>query len=509
VVSLPAGRQFALTWSVPDDFGGMTSALLHRSRAFVRLGGSPVDVLTFDARPDYPRVAEQLRQRGEFIDGMRLLNLWDWLRTNELRQDAPGSLDLDNHPFTPLAPDPAFVSSWGGGLDPRGEAEPRLAAELCRTRLASDGTTVLQVDYYREDGSLLASDRRDILEPDQLGGRSVVLCDQNGTPVRSWAGTWGLYRFWLDVLRNREPSFLLVDSKTVAAFATTYRRKRAVLVHIVHNSHLVGDDPLGELRESRRTVFENLTGYDGIVVLTERQRRDLEMRFGRVPNLTVIPNGRDLQPGLPSRARPAGRGIVMASLTSRKRVDHAVRAMIAARQVAPGDSLTLDIFGDGEERASLEQLVAGRPEIRLHGYRADAREHLAEASFILLTGRSEGFPLALVEAMAAGCIPIAYDVPYGPSDMIVNGRNGFLVPGGDEQALAAAILELQRMPWHRLSRMRRSARRAARRFSDAEVTRRWAVELRAAAQRKAEAWAAKSGGYPDSRSRAGVATLVP
>ncbi len=47
-VPFPPGRQFAVTWSIPHGFGGMTNALLHRSRAFVQLAGQPVDVLTFD-----------------------------------------------------------------------------------------------------------------------------------------------------------------------------------------------------------------------------------------------------------------------------------------------------------------------------------------------------------------------------------------------------------------------------------------------------------------------------
>ena len=49
---MPQGRHFAVTWSIPDDYGGMTAAMLARSSAFSRLGGTPVDVLTFDARPD-------------------------------------------------------------------------------------------------------------------------------------------------------------------------------------------------------------------------------------------------------------------------------------------------------------------------------------------------------------------------------------------------------------------------------------------------------------------------
>ncbi len=85
------------------------------------------------------------------------------------------------------------------------------------------------------------------------------------------------------------------------------------------------------------------------------------------------------------------------------------------------------------------------------GTSSDARRRLATASFLLLTSSLEGFPLVLVEAMAAGCIPIAYDVPYGPSDVIVSGRNGFLVPAGDLDALTRAVAEFLRLPARRIA----------------------------------------------------------
>ena len=50
---------------------------------------------------------------------------------------------------------------------------------------------------------------------------------------------------------------------------------------------------------------------------------------------------------------------------------------------------------------------------------------------MLLTSRMEGLPLVLLEAMSVGCIPIAYDMPYGPADIIVDGVNGYLVEAGD------------------------------------------------------------------------------
>ncbi|CAN5310941.1 hypothetical protein BH09ACT5_BH09ACT5_00640 [soil metagenome] len=472
-VQFPRGRQFAVTWSIPDYFGGMTSAMLHRSRAIVRLAGQPVDILTFDARPDYPTVELELRARGELTDGMALQNIWDWFRQNDVPPDAPGSLDLERHPFTPLGADPSFVS----GL--RGEHE------LTRTR--SDGATVLQVDYYREDGSIVVSDRRD-----GENGRTVVLCDRTGTPIRSWGGVWAFYRFWLDVLRNREPSFMIVDSKTAANFMATYRRKRAVIVHVVHGTHLAD----GALSASRRATFENLDAWDSVVLLTRRQRADVEQLLGARRNLAVIGNGREIDSLAGARKREPHRGIMLASLTPRKRVDHAVRAIAIAAAGHPG--LSLDVYGDGPERDRVAAVITELDApVRLRGHVPDAKELLGDSSFLLLTSASEGLPLVLVEAMAAGCIPIAYDIPYGPADVIRHRRNGYLVPAGDPDAAARAISELLSLPPRRLERMRRSARRTAQDFSDLTITRLWSGELRAAASRKAAAWAA------DHQSKAG------
>jgi poly(glycerol-phosphate) alpha-glucosyltransferase len=478
-VHFPDGRQFALTWSIPDDFGGMTSALLHRSRGFVRLAGKPVDILTFDARTDYPALEQQLRDRSELIDGLGLINIWDWFRENDIAEDAPGSVDLERHEFTPLAADPAFVSGW------RGDHE--------LTRARADGDTTLQVDYYREDGSLLASDRRDT-----ANGRAIVLCDRTGTPIRSWSGAWAFYRFWLDVIRQRQPSFMIVDSKTVANFMATYRRKRAVIVHVVHGTHLAG----GTLSASRRATFENLGAWDSVVLLTQRQRADVEALLGVHRNLAVIGNGRDIESAAESRDREVGKGIMLASLTARKRVDHAVRAVARAAAEHPG--VSLDVYGDGPERERVAGAIAELDApVRLRGHVPDAKELLGDSSFLLLTSSSEGLPLVLVEAMSAGCIPIAYDIPYGPADVIRHGRNGYLVPAGDPDAPAHAIAELQSLTPRQVARLRRHARRSAQEFSDLAITRLWNHELRAAASRKAAAWAAERRQATDRRERVG------
>jgi poly(glycerol-phosphate) alpha-glucosyltransferase len=101
------GKQFALTWSIPDAFGGMTGALMHRSRAFVRLAHRPVDILTLDDRVDYPEVEQRLRAAGELIEGIRIINIWDWLRDADhvasgdtlrhVHEPIPGDTDSTDH----------------------------------------------------------------------------------------------------------------------------------------------------------------------------------------------------------------------------------------------------------------------------------------------------------------------------------------------------------------------------------------------------------------------------
>ncbi|PWC07419.1 hypothetical protein DF223_07340 [Mycetocola zhujimingii] len=474
-VRLRQGRHFVITWGISDTFGGMTGAFLHRSRAFVRLGGIDVDVLTFDARPDYPEVERRLRQGGRLIDGMSLVNLWDWMRDHPspgqfARTKASASENL-TAAFDPLDRGGQYFAGTRNGMI------------MSLTRYADDGVTELQVDHYRPDGTLAVSDRRDVRQRGTVGGRSIVLCDTSGAPVRAWDRAWALYRWWLDQMRGSGPATMIVDSKTSARFMVGYVRPQLLVMHVVHASHLAGSDET-TVRASRAAVFDDPRSFDALVFLTERQRTEAEPLLGDQVHTAVIPNGRAVpRASAAPKDRPVTSGIMLSALEKRKRVEHSVRAIAGAR--AAGAPATLDIYGEGPERQRVEAAIAkAGGGITLRGYDPDASTHLSESSFLLLSSRSEGFPLVLVEAMAAGCLPIAYDIAYGPADIIRDGVNGFLVPPGDIPALSAAIERLVALPAARVHAMRRHAVQTASHYSDEAVTKRWASELDRAAKRR-------------------------
>lgn len=71
--------------------------------------------------------------------------------------------------------------------------------------------------------------------------------------------------------------------------------------------------------------------------------------------------------------------------------------------------------------------------VHFEGEKINVESYYAECEIFAFTSTSEGFPNALAEAMSAGCACIAYDCVAGPSDIIDNGVNGFLIPEGNEE----------------------------------------------------------------------------
>jgi len=104
--------------------------------------------------------------------------------------------------------------------------------------------------------------------------------------------------------------------------------------------------------------------------------------------------------------------------------------------------------------------------VRLVGARRDVGDLLAQADVFVLSSRSEGFPISILEAMAAGLPVVASDVG-GVAEAVVDGATGLLVPAGDPGSLADALQRLLRDAELRRSFGARGRDRVLRRFDAA------------------------------------------
>lgn len=129
---------------------------------------------------------------------------------------------------------------------------------------------------------------------------------------------------------------------------------------------------------------------------------------------------------------------------------------------AGGVTVQWSVAGMGPDEAELKQRWAFNPDVRWLGTLDNAAllEAFTEQDVFVLPTRFEGFPVALIEAMAAGLVPIVSDIPSGVPEIVDPGVNGERPPVGDVAAFAGAIARLDRER-DRLETMSRAARDAA------------------------------------------------
>lgn len=187
-----------------------------------------------------------------------------------------------------------------------------------------------------------------------------------------------------------------------------------------------------------------------LVGVSEGVRQSLLAQGLPADKTVAIPNGIDLGRFTGATA-PAGEreaGLLMSARFARQK-DHATLldalALLASRH---GLRPPLKLAGTGPLLARMQARVAQLGlggQVSFLGHHGDMPGLLASQAVYVLATHFEGMPLALVEAMAAGCACIASDV-IGVRGVIEPGVTGLLVPEADASALADAIATLLRDP---------------------------------------------------------------
>lgn len=112
--------------------------------------------------------------------------------------------------------------------------------------------------------------------------------------------------------------------------------------------------------------------------------------------------------------------------------------------VLPQKAVRLIILGEGDERSVLEDLIRRYQlmnEVSLPGFVRNPYPYMKKSRLFVLSSSWEGFGNVLVEALACGCQVISTNCHSGPSEILRNGQYGKLIPVGDVEIMADAILE--------------------------------------------------------------------
>jgi glycosyltransferase involved in cell wall biosynthesis len=278
---------------------------------------------------------------------------------------------------------------------------------------------------------------------------------------------------WVDeVLADAEAPVVFSDKRILDPVLLAMTHPQARKVAVLHSCHTRRPyRPMDATRANWRQLFSHLKTFDRVVTLSSRQRDDIAQRFGGTNLVAInVPT-----PPLADSAvtREPGLLVAVARLGTEKRLDHAIRAFAIASKEVSG--ARFDIYGSGAELGRLKSLtdeLGISDRVRFGGFTDRPLEIFAGAEAMVLTSWYEGWGLVLNEAMGVGTPVVAYDINYGPADVIRHEVDGLLVPSGEIDKLAAAMVRLLGAPDY-ARQLGERAREVSERFSAQRWEREW------------------------------------
>ena len=142
--------------------------------------------------------------------------------------------------------------------------------------------------------------------------------------------------------------------------------------------------------------------------------------------------------------------LMVGRLNKYKGYDVAIKVFTKIKKKFP--MLKLKISGKGEEKKFLEDLAnkyGVKESVEFLGFKKDLSTLYKKAKLTLLTSSYEGFPNVLIESITLGTPVVSFNCPVGPSKIIKNGVNGYLVKLHDENMLEEKIIETLSIKWNK------------------------------------------------------------
>lgn len=184
------------------------------------------------------------------------------------------------------------------------------------------------------------------------------------------------------------------------------------------------------------------TKYERVITLTQKDKA--KYKKCRCKQVVTIPNPLTIKSLDNSALLEAKQTIAVGRLNYQKGFDFLIDSWGMVNKLHP--DWKLKIYGDGEEKPQLSKQIdeLGLTEkIFLMGNSDNITRNFLSSSICISSSRYEGFSLVLCEASACGLPLVAFDCPSGPGDIVINGKNGFLIKKvGDTAAMADAICKL-------------------------------------------------------------------
>lgn len=319
---------------------------------------------------------------------------------------------------------------------------------LNKTAIINKQSKIISNLLYRPDGTLAVQQYYEIIK-DKSELQYMHTLDTSGRYVHTVYSMDELVSLWVKhvLLDDVQNSFCLIERnlnyKKFFISTPLEQLHHIYSVQVLHTIHFsYGVDKYSKASVLYDSFINKQCTHNALVALTDQQNADVSERVG-ASNVYTIPH---VAPKIRTRKISTKRNmslVYVARLVPVKQ--HNIALDIFKRVVEKVPDAQLHIYGRGSEEATVRdtiKMLGLEKSVILQGYTDDVHSVFQNACLSILTSLFEAFSVSLLESLANGCPAVSFDVLYGPSDLIVHGKNGYLVPPGDNAAFAEHIVRI-------------------------------------------------------------------
>lgn len=372
-----------------------------------------------------------------------------------------------------------YINYFWGNKKYRRDTYDELGFLSLRQTLDINNGKQLEASYFNPNGTVALREFYKIVDDKEIFLHAELFERESCIPRVFYTKEDMVSHWILSVTSDKEHNFILIGERPTN-YAQTYtdiKSKALTNVYVFHQMHNVHSIQSGDALNPKvitryKCIKDRNFRVDGIVACTERQREDISRDY-HLKNVFMIPHA--MKEFAPSAvAKDPFKIVLVGRLSPDKGQDYAIEAFNIVSRAMP--QAHLHFYGIGSTGKELQKKITElglNNRIFLEGFAKNVADVYHSAALSICTSRIEGFSMANQESLQMGCPVVSFDCRYGPSDMIQDGVNGFLVPPGDVKALAEKIILILQNPELR-QKLSENAPETVQKYSRPAVAKQWA-----------------------------------
>lgn len=218
---------------------------------------------------------------------------------------------------------------------------------------------------------------------------------------------------------------------------------------VLHSTHVknIEEVDTSNIKNTYKSLFDNLERFSGLIVSTQQQRIDVSKKIKNIIPVTTIPVGYKNENSIDNdqNHHPTNynKFISVARYSPEKQITHQIE--LISKLVNEFPNIQLHLYGFGREQEVYKKLIQKynlENNVLIRGFLKNLNNEIKDAYISLITSNMEGFNLGLLETISEGVPAVGYNSKYGPSELIINDKNGYLVPKNDQDQLYKQVRKL-------------------------------------------------------------------